>query len=66
MGLDILIGGGGAGPDTAAGAGFFFNILQNETAGVITSIKLKFTYLFTANVNPEGSLLVTLSGQLGI
>ena len=66
LGLDVLIGGGGAGPDTTAGAGFFLNILQRQAEDITTAIKLKVSYLFTANVNPEGSLLLALSGQIGL
>ncbi len=66
IGLDILIGGGGPGPDTAAGVGFFLNLFQKQAEEISTALKLKVAYLFTANVNPEGSLLLTLSGQIGL
>ncbi len=66
LGIDVLVGGGGATPETAAGAGLFLNLFHKQAEDITTVLKLKVGYIITATDNAKGSLLFTLSGQIGI
>lgn len=67
MGIDILVGGGGVGPNITAGAGLFINLFQKKIEESFSTIlKCKIYYLFTDTVNTSGSLMASLTGQLGL
>ena len=69
IGIDVLVGGGQLlllPMDIAAGAGLFLNLFQKQAEDITTVLKLKVGYIITAAYNEKGSLLFTLSGQIGL
>jgi len=67
VGVDIMLGGGGAVPNVAAGVGLFINLLQKQIEDTLTTaLKCKVWYLVTETANSSGSLMMTLSGQIGL
>ncbi len=64
IGMDILVGG--CGGNVAAGLDIFFNIFQNRIEDSLSTVlKFKLGYLITETGNPTGSVLATLTGQIG-
>lgn len=67
MGVDLYVGGGGAGPNLAGGVGFFINILGKELEETVsTALKFKAAYILTETANESGSFLISLTGQFGL